>query len=295
VRWDPERQGALIAIDPKHTALPPSQQKLSPAEIRRASPRALAGFYDRKLVPLGSLTVLAPTTMVKIGPPSMPPTAIGQMEYADALRYLLAELRPDQWQQITSPAGLPVESLTPAQQAWFGRIAPGSATLQPGGETGKPRRASPKEIAGSRLRLSRDVQLGLNSKDGEPGGGYSYRGTSLHSGTDKAPLYWLSQDDESDPPGTPSYRRIMPNALKPSDVDLAPMGTNAAVLRRPVSLVPTAPEGLTIGGLIQRAAKVTGWELYADPRVARLPVWVRSAPGGKRSAPVTSCAVCALP
>jgi hypothetical protein len=283
VRWIPEKQGTLLVVDPQHTTLVPTARTAKINDIQHSSVRALAGFYGRKLVSFGSLTLLAPTTMVRIEPPATPPDFTGEMEGSDALRFLLAGLKPDQWQAITSSEGLSIGSLTPAQQVWMHHIAPPSSTLVPinGKDNGKTHQLDRREYAGIRLRLSRDVQLTLNSKDGPSGGGIGFQGASLHSNASMVPLYTLEQNDTDDSHTTFVYRHILPNTAKPCDIDFSSTGANAAMLRRPVSVAVKAPTSLTLGMLIQRAAKVTGWELYTDPRIAKLPIWVRSEPGSE--------------
>ncbi|MBC8104896.1 MAG: hypothetical protein H7Z41_20165 [Cytophagales bacterium] len=285
-RWNPDRQGPLLVVDPARTGLAPGQDKVPAGERERASLRALARHFDRKLVPLGSLTVLAPTLMVEIGPPAGPPVPIGAMDRLDGLRYLLAALRPDQWRAITSDGGLPVAALTPAQTQWLDYVAPTTApgpAAPPG--TGRSRGITDAERKNARLRLTRELQGGLNSLEEPEGGGYGFSAGKLYPGTLAKPVDFLGSDDDESDQRTealrkarkPVYRTVRSSAVKPGDLDLSLNGPNAQVLSRAVSLAAD-PGGLTLGDLIRRVAKTTGWEFYADSRVASLPVLALYAP-----------------
>ncbi|MDQ2798936.1 MAG: hypothetical protein M3Y13_04755, partial [Armatimonadota bacterium] len=67
-------------------------------------------------------------------------------------------------------------------------------------------------------------------------------------------------------------RAEVTNAQKPSDLDF-----NLAALAAPVALKPEAAShtGLTVGEIVRRAGAASHLELYADRRIAALPVWTR--------------------
>lgn len=282
VRWNPEQQGPLMIIDPAHTK-PISGNDSAPA-AERTSLRVLARSFNRKIVPLGSLTVLAPTTMVVIGPPLRPPISAGAMEGLDPLRYLLATLKPDQWQGITSDNGLPISALSPTQLVWLNRIIPATPTLYTADFLAlRKRTLTEAERDQSRLRLSRDLLVSLMGKDGAPGNRRTFRGSALNPGTSTAPVYTMAVDIEEDTEKQtptkkrkPILRRVIPSVEKLGDIDLSPTGSNNALLSRLVSLKPDLEGGLTLGTLVKRASKATALEIYADGRVAPLPIWVNA-------------------
>lgn len=75
-----------------------------------------------------------------------------------------------------------------------------------------------------------------------------------------------------------AFRLRVPNRLKPGDIDLRPQTIHQIpALQRGVSLAGAK----TVGDLVARVAKATGWELYADRRVAVLPVWISRGAGGQ--------------
>ncbi|MES2464348.1 MAG: hypothetical protein V4671_27625, partial [Armatimonadota bacterium] len=287
IRWNPERQGPLLIVDPAHVKLASAANKVAEANAEKVSLRTLTAYYDRKIVPVGSLTILAPTTMVVIGPPLGPPTPMGALEGADPLRYLLATLTQDQWQGITSDGGLPVSALSPQQSFWLDAIVPASQTLVTWDANAVRRRTlTPEERNQSRLRLSRDLLVSLMSKDGAPSTGRGFRGLALNRGTPAAPVYMSTTDDNEDAEKQtdakdrkPVLRRVIPSVEKPGDIDLSSAGPGGALFSRPVSLEPDADGNLTLGMLVKRVAKVTRLELYADGRVSPLPIAVLAGSG----------------
>lgn len=157
--WVTSQQGPLLVVDPQKTPLLPKAVPVG--ERDRLSLRAVAARYGRKVVPVGSLTVLAPTEMYVLNVPAKLPEDVAPF-HNDKLRLLLASLTPEQWRQIASPEGLAVSDLDPRGQRWAQSLMPEAVR-----ETFSVAHPGPKrpltgaQKAGARLRLNRDTRIKL--------------------------------------------------------------------------------------------------------------------------------------
>lgn len=227
----------------------------------------LAPMLSQRIVRLPTLTALAPNTMPVI-PSSVPPSLLPFMDAADydtsaSLTIFLGTLTEAQWRQIGSPEGLGTSGLNEQQRYFFSRLLPSKASIQQvrREQTGdqKPPPAIPMTQAlRSQMRvriLKRYTLVFLKNGTEQPIGG--------HSG-DASQEYFVGGTPDLKQPEMPKFQE--PNHLKPGQMDL-----EAPVFAHPISL-----DGVkTVGDLVQRISEASRIELYADGRVARLPVYVR--------------------
>lgn len=268
--------------------------------------RDVAAFFDRKIVLTGSVSVLAPTTMVVLNPRPNKPDLFAGLSQTDKLRMLLATLSPAQWRRLGGANGLGANDLTaPAQRSLFSSVLPDPFRFQrffvtppPGADDPEygpahadygPSRAtrttlSPGQRASVRLVLVRRVTLfvPVPGRPGEPNAqAFSTVQTWLApgAGTDS----FLQTVPVFTPPSlfrgtrTEAYRVLLrqevPARAKPGDLAFDAAGLNA-----PVSLA-----GKTVNELVRRAGQACRLELRADARLGALPVTVLGGGGGAQS------------
>jgi hypothetical protein len=99
-------RGPLLVLDPQNV------RRRQAASTRQFPFARVAAHFGRKVVPVGSLSVLAPTTMVVLNTRPPVPRALAGMGRTDKLRLLLASLRPDQWSRLAASAA--------ARRGWGG-------------------------------------------------------------------------------------------------------------------------------------------------------------------------------
>ena len=233
---------------------------------------------------MGKVTTLAPAEMVVFNPDPGQPNLYQTMSRSDRLRLFLTSLSPNQWRRLGEKNGIGVEDCAPQQQMLFLSLLPEPfqiATLTEQAEGGEhideTHALSASERRQVRLRLNigslvmpspSAVGVGITIKGG---------GTIRPAGATFSTVM---------PSGTPGqsdsqtfgvvFRASVPNQPKPSDLD-----DNAAVLSVPVALpvntVSTGGTLTTVGELVRRVGQASRMELYADKRVAALPVWTHGS------------------
>jgi hypothetical protein len=109
VAWDSTRRGALLVVDPANTRLAAGpSDTLPPAAPRPGSNhllRDVAAAFGRKIARGGSVTVLAPTTMVVLNERPGKPDLLAGATRDEKIRMLLASLSPGQWRLLGASAG----------------------------------------------------------------------------------------------------------------------------------------------------------------------------------------------
>jgi hypothetical protein len=146
----------------------------------------------------------------------------------------------------------------------------------------QPLRLSPAQRLATRLRLSLAADLSVPTREGR----FLLRGvlgTSLPDGTETFVFDGAAADARKPGVYGVALRAEVLSRPKPGG-----LGFDAPALDAPIPLAPeetagAAAEGgpaagrrpLTVGGLVRRAGRAAGLELYADVRVADLPVFVR--------------------
>lgn len=276
VAWDESKGGVLLVVDPARTQA--RSGATAPASGNLAL-SAIAPHFDRKVATVGSVQVVAPARMVVMNEQPGEPDVFQGLTRAEKVRYLMASLTPEQWQKLGSPEGLGRDDLTddtqkkqfdaiiPAQMRVARYVRNGSGAFRRQGES-VPLTA--EQRAQVRLRARRGVDMLLHSAD-RPG---TFIGFTRRYEGQEVKEYAVLDEGQPDPSqvGGAAYgaalRKIVPNEPKPGELNFA-----VPVLAAKVSL-----DGiLTIGDLIKRVGEATKLEIYADRRVARVPVTIRGA------------------
>lgn len=277
--WRPKEPDGF---DPFRRVVP--IQPLPPPGARGHRLEDVAAYFGRKLVRLGSLTVLAPLEMVTLNDRPGPPNPLGSLRREQKMRMLQASLTPGQWRMLGSEQGLGASDLDKDQKALFlDLLPPDPVRLQkakalPGGGWSVERRGpnddgavtlTPAQRAGMRLRLNRMTQLMLPAT-------MNGRDTNLwiNNRPSNTEFYTLQMTQSDYRPRPDAYGQTLriegENRLKASQLNFdAP----ALAVRIPLD------GAKTIGDLIKRISETVGAEIYADVRVDKLPVSVKSAEG----------------
>lgn len=274
VRWNAASRGPLLVLGAQNVR---AARPFAPASRPGAAPglAAVAAHFGRKIVVAGGVSVLAPTTMVVLNTRPGVPAALAGMGKTDKLRLLLASLRPEQWDRIGGASGLGRADLDRTQQPLFDLLLgppPALVRTWMGGQ--KSHRIAAGQWERARLRLNRDTTVALAAEDGPPSsafGSLSGAPEARPSGTD----IFLPVDDEDEaapspprPAGEAALAARVPSRAKPGQ-----LAFDAPAFDARISLA----EAETVDDLVQRAAKATNLELFADRRVGRLPVWTRGS------------------
>lgn len=278
VAWDATRRGPLLVVNPQRTYLAAGYAPL-PGAGRGGAYRLLdvAPRFGRRIVNLGTLSVLAPIEMVVLNMRPGKPDPLETMGRSEKFQYLLASLNENQWQKLGGEQGLGQSDLSGEQQTVFLSLLPqpfGLRKIRIGKEGArpvqdeKPVTLSQSDKTGVRLRLNQRVSLLLPLAN-QPQGFSSTSPLDRFSGPEGTEFYALERGAESEQSRALNTLKVsLPNRLK-----IGHLPFDAPNLSAQVSLTDAA----NVGDLVQRAGKITGLELYADRRLAKLPVWTKAA------------------
>ncbi|HLK55220.1 MAG TPA: hypothetical protein VKU00_01570 [Chthonomonadaceae bacterium] len=278
---DAAKQGPLLLLigGGRFVSAPPAPEDF-------ASVDRLAEKLGRRVVTVGNLRVLAPTTMRIIEDRPDKPDPYAGLRADERLKVLLSLFTSDQWQLAGSAGGIGAGDMDERERALYLGLLPDKIVIQrtkltPTDQPNVHRYESqgdPQEFdpADTRLRLVRKASFGL-SKEGSNDYGYG-GGINPELGEEH---YILPQggrprgDGPVDPDvvtafGVPILRTV-PSRLKPGQLDFT-----SPALQASVSL---DGEVKTLGELLARAALATRLDLVADKRLMTLPVFLRVAPG----------------
>lgn len=283
--WDGDRRGPLIIVGPE-TIQPgviknPNGSK-TPLELPRVPPpngyslAQLAPIYKQRVLRLRGLTALVPLEMGTV------PTEanseflkrqafeMDSMSGMTGLTQLLGSLNEAQWRLVGSEAGLGRGDLTAQQLPFFDRLIPDSRVLQslqqPPARGGRPQDPRPpRKIPitaamrnGIRIRILRHYRVGLLTLNSQR----EFKMGGLNTVPERPQYTLTSSYEENDIPKTPPVA----NRLKQGQMDF-----DSNLFDPNISL-----EGATtVGALLERVRQVTRVEVYADTRIAGIPVFVR--------------------
>ena len=273
--WDVSQRGPLLALDPvlvyRNAGIALPIPGPSGYDLRLAAP----GF-DRMLVSTGTISVLAPTQMTLIEDnPRERPNLYDGLPRDLKVKYLMSTLTPQQWKTL-GERGLGVDDLTGEQRPIYLSLLPDPFVLNrwsvdANGKVGDKITQvtlTPEQRAQVRLRVHRNVQVLAPVQNKPHTYMFAYDGEAWgHADGAKLERNQNADEQKTDLFGV-NLVYIVPNKLKPSHLDYASSRLNA-----PVSLNGAA----TLGDLIARVSAATRLEIYADGRVARLPLLVRGS------------------
>ncbi len=284
-KWDAVQNDPLLAVDPAHVE-PGYLHRMamltgvSSFTVPRmpgpdAPLRDIAEYYDRMLVPAGTLTALAPTEMVVLDFRPGDPDLLSGLSKEEKLRLLEAGLTPPQWQRLGSAEGLGVGDLNQDQQAVFLSLLPdpfriGYLTRQNGtnvtsGNTA-PTTLSPDQRLAVRLQLHKEPSVSFPSAS-RANSWVTFQNGRVDDGPAQLQFVIPGVGPREQVYGAAVSHREQ-NRLKGGQLRL-----DSRALDRTVSLAPDGASPLTVGALVHRIGEAAGLELYVDLRAADLPVW----------------------
>jgi len=281
VAWDPAQRGALLVVDPANTRLVAAPDTSLAPPPRRGSDyllRDVAPAFGRKLGRVGSVTVLAPTTMVVLNPKPGKPDLLAGLDQSERARYLLASFTSAQWHKIGAESGLGLGDLNPEQEPLFLSLLPdplvlreytvekGAGSYSHGEGNAPDVTLTPAQRSQVRLRLNLRTEMYLRHvKDPSSGAGISGQGAPSPVGAKVWQVESSARRSRAEDYGVP-LRWEAPNRLKPGHL---PFQADALSVSVPLD------GAATVGELIRRVGEATRLELYADARVATLPLFTR--------------------
>lgn len=271
LRWNVAQSGSLLVVDPKNvssrTALP-----TPPDTGYRLT--TLAPVFARKVVPVGTVTVLAPTEMAVLATRPGVADPDKSLRRDEVMRRLAASLTPRQWEMLGSAEGLGAADLDGAQRSLFLTLLPDPfrAASRAGGTAVTLSESQRTQV---RVRVAKAVNWTFHAPGaaGQRASMFIMPLPKLSADGKPAEEYLLQSAPDFNRPDAfgQTLRETVPSHLKPGDLDFATPALNA-----PVSLHGAEASGaLTLGELVRRVREATGAELYADGRVAALPIWTR--------------------
>ena len=143
--WDSRVRGPLLIVSPEETTLygfrgegPEVAPPNSDAD-GRYSVGVAAHYFDRRLVHLRTLTVLAPTTMSVLHYKDLPrPSADVGMTAGAKARVLESTLSTEQWRKFCSSPGIGIGDMTAVQRNLYLSMLPEPFTVRADTTTGVP-------------------------------------------------------------------------------------------------------------------------------------------------------------
>jgi hypothetical protein len=247
------------ALREGHSLLYLDGSKISSAD------NTLLGFR-RKVVSQGSLKVIVPTEMVFIDDSlRQKPDLYDGLDARTKALYLISTLTPGQIRTATT-TGIGLGDLNSDQRAVLNSLIPKDFKVERR-ESGESNykvidtfTLSETQRSKVRFKLTRSISLDLPASQD-----HSYYPTDSmdHLGTQNLPGHARVEGDQESGPDElfgVKFRSIVPNKLKPSDLNYASEG-----LKKSISIASP----ISIADVLTLVQKATGITIYADPRVAR--------------------------
>jgi hypothetical protein len=265
----PPADGLWLTVSAEQVTLPDDAEP----PTANANLGDIAAVFGDQTINFGTVTAVAPQTMVLLNTQPDPPDLSTDLNRMTALNMLTASLDDTQWQALTSEHGLGQSDLTddiqrslfqtffPHGQLWVESADPALNELTQVQRT--DRRDLSDQISGTRLRLGQTAHIYLHDRQGKTlffSSGRPNAAQSLQTWRPKFPTPAAQYNV--------TLRAEVSNTLKTSDLDW-----DSPVLQAPI---PTTSIK-TVGELITRIDGQTKLELYADPHYAARTLTVRGA------------------
>ncbi len=252
--------GLVLTVSAEKVTLPSGAE----APASDASITDVASAFGGITREFGSVTALAPESMVVLNTQPDPPNIMADMNPFGAIKLLAASLDDAQWQALTSEHGLGMADLTDDAQRslflasfrdhrlWVGSEDPALKSL-PAEQRGDVRDVS-GQIETTRIRMGQSATIRLHDTQGKT--------IYFSPGRPDAAQRLHTWRPKYQPPLTrygATLKAAVPNTPKPSDLDWDTPALQASV----------STAGLkTVGDLVSRIGQKTSLELYADPHYA---------------------------
>jgi hypothetical protein len=268
LRWPAQTRGPLLLVAPESLNIP--KDALAQARSREGvSLTTLAPLISYRIERYGNLSVLGPLSVPALAPDRRSGNMLRSMYRAGSALPLLASLSDEQWTQAASEAGIGKENLTGERQRalWEQMLPPGArflTTETPAQPQEGPVTLGSEQLAALRLRVSRRLLFlvaGVSSLSTEEIDAAEEEKRTINAR--------INPEPEAMPaPARPGGQVMVPYQRKKTDLD-------PALLDAPLSLENVE----TVGALVERIARASGIELYADRRLKVLSVRSVAAPG----------------
>lgn len=250
-----------------------------------------ASLYNRASQSFGTVTALAPPTMVVLNTAPGEPNIYAGMPPLDAFTLLAASLSDFQWAALTSAVGLGVSDLTLAQQPVFAALLShdGKLLVRPRYAEGEKyddndKRDLTDALPQARLRMGQTITLTLPPKD-DPNSSYGPATVPLPLGAPRQ--YEVVEREDHDNSAAKDYgadvRADVPNVPKRGQLDFS---TTALKMAIPLNDLKT------VGDLVYRIGGMTHAELYADPRLEKKPLTLLGEPSAPAADLLRALAFC---
>ena len=284
IPYDAAKRGPLLMVEAQDVYAYFSRAK------GKDSLATLAEALERRVVVVGSLTVIAPTTMHILEEHPGKPNPFAGLKAHECLKALLALLTPAQWELAGSARGIGAGDLNDQQKALFVELLPEQLVTQrarrvPGDKPNEHRyefQGDKQEFNPNMARLclvrrtnfqfakegAKDYGYEATVRPGDVGEEHTMSPIAAEARADRQPDGSGKTDVFA--LGVPVIR-VVPNALKRSQLNFKTSKMQAQVTLN-------GKEEL-LNDMLQRVAQVTGMELLCDKRIADLRVVMRIAPG----------------
>lgn len=304
--WDPARRAPIIALsansvqpwkperDPNDWYAPWQQTEPLPYPQNGSYPMdRIAQVFGRKVIRLGTLSVLAPTEMVVLNTRLPKPDPMAGLTRSEKMQLFMASMTEAQWQALASEQGLGASDLSGVQKDLFLSLLPNPLRVikvkvegrnsisyinedPPGGAPRRgpvdPRRSlTDAQRNSARIRINRKANLVV------PGESSNYYGTGVSQSRKPGTEYYQLA-------AVPEWNRPEAFGIKiretvPSRLKIGQMDYDAPQLD-PVIPLANAP---TVADLMKRIREATRLEIYADGRVSKMTIDGIGLDGSARS------------
>lgn len=250
----------------------------------------VATHFARRVVRLDTVSVVAPDKMVVLRAPTKKMDPFATLSSPDKLKMLMASLSKQQWQRLCGEQGLSAGDLPGEQRALMLSLLPDPFTVMPvkpgdfggysysrtGNEPDRRVDFTGASRAGIRLRLNMTAQMTLPSLDNKRPTlvivNSRVPNTEFYTAASFSPRPVASAATAAE-----VLKETLPNRLKQGQINFAAPTLDARIALKGVK---------TLNDLVRRVAAATRLEIFADHRVAILPVWIRGEERSARSGDV---------
>lgn len=274
LRYDVKARGPLLVVAPDLRAIRSRARDVPSFTSSKDgySLSQMADEFDRRIVPLKTITVLAPARMTIWNENPQGGDMLAQMQRGEKMQLLLTLLTPAQRSQMAQD-GISAGDLTKEQQPLFTSLLPKNLERSvyrknpTNGEIeiGESQPIPDAQVQRARLRLVRRASYSAKAEGDNPGD-YGIYTSAVEPAAGESQLNDREENDRWDRDDAFGVwlRKDVPSRLK-----IGHLNFNADALAVPVSLVGAK----TLGDLAARVAEAAKVDVRVDARAAGLPVF----------------------